>query len=240
VSVVRRFFQIGRAEPEPAGAETAAPKDASLGGRFGLFTPDGSPGAPAVAPRGGHGSSPSSATADRFGGGSRRIELATDDDDEQTFVRCAHCHADSNRHATTCQVCGLSLDTDEQRRYNAELWPRVREEVRHAREEAEERRRESERRFALEIAERVRRDALRAREDAEATRGLGSVVRGRQPSLGLSWLRRIPDPRVRLAVLVGLVALPFLLWQVAPALGVLCSLAICAVFLPRMRKRFWD
>jgi len=43
-------------------------------------------------------------------------------DAAEPFVRCAHCGADSLRHATVCRQCEARLDTDEVRTFNARLW----------------------------------------------------------------------------------------------------------------------
>jgi hypothetical protein len=49
------------------------------------------------------------------------LELEAPDAGEP-FVRCAHCGADSVRHATVCRQCEARLDTDEVRAFNARLW----------------------------------------------------------------------------------------------------------------------
>jgi hypothetical protein len=43
-------------------------------------------------------------------------------DAAEPFVRCAHCGADSVRHATVCRQCEARLDTDAVRAFNVRLW----------------------------------------------------------------------------------------------------------------------
>jgi hypothetical protein len=46
-------------------------------------------------------------------------------DAAEPFVRCAHCGADSVRHATVCRQCEARLDTDEVRAFNVRLWSEI-------------------------------------------------------------------------------------------------------------------
>ena len=46
-------------------------------------------------------------------------------DAAEPFVRCAHCGADSVRHATVCRQCEARLDTDEVRAFNVRLWAEI-------------------------------------------------------------------------------------------------------------------
>jgi hypothetical protein len=166
------------------------------------------------------------------------------------FVRCARCGADNTRFAVTCSRCDLSLQTPEQRAFNAQFAERL----------ATERHREEQ----LWSLRRAEQEALRAQEAAELREaqlalGLRLAQRERErvenelgdgfASLTLPQaLRRIQNPRIRLAVLLGLgllALLPWLLTSSHGSLGLglrLVSLAVLVAFAPpgwwRNRRSF--
>jgi hypothetical protein len=50
------------------------------------------------------------------------VETLEEHPDAQPFARCAICEADNSKYALRCTNCGESLNTPEQRAFNAKLW----------------------------------------------------------------------------------------------------------------------
>jgi hypothetical protein len=104
-------------------------------------------------------------------------------DAAEPFVRCAHCGADSVRHATVCRQCEARLDTDEVRAFNTHLWAEMT--VAREREAQELREREALRRGAAgtdeaSLAELAARE--QARRALERSPGWTSFGGWGQPS----------------------------------------------------------
>jgi len=133
-------------------------------------------------------------------------------DDEQPFVRCPRCSADSVRHARACRGCEATLDTDEVRAFNARLWAEMRAAGKREAAEAAERKREQEAASGAGAAERKRfaeelAASVGARERARLAR------EGLWPSAGPGWaiLRTIADRRLRALALLVALGLPLTL-----------------------------
>lgn len=237
MSLLRRFALIGGADRKRGGRPPPLPPQAEpageIAGRFGGL--DGTVPADTNRPTG------SGVASGRFSDGrpDDDIPLASSGDDDQPFVRCVRCRADSHRHATACQVCGASFDTPQQRVFNATLWAELRQDLAAERERHERERREELDRLQREMEERQRRATDAARVRQEEDRLVGARLFGTEASLGLQILRRIEDPRLRLAVVIGLIALPFLLWAIPGlrSMAILVSLGVALLFMPRFGRR---
>lgn len=191
----------------------------------------------------------------------RPPDVAAPGEDEQPFIRCRRCETDNSRYARACTTCGDDLHSAEQRAFNADLWARRRE------ERAEEEKASAElRRAQIEAAaeaSRARRAAAeelarqaghreRERLDREEWGGGrwgdpwgGGFGDGDRTPVALRLLRRIQDPRWRLAAIggyVGLVLLFFALSFVSQGFLVV-SLLLLVLLLPggtwRVRRRWW-
>jgi len=235
VSRLRRFLAIGApAKQEPA----APPPTGATADRFQAAHGETVAEVDATASRSG-------ASVDRFAPHRLALALASDDLDEQPFVRCVRCRAENHRHLTTCQVCGSEFGTPEQRHYNEQVYGEWRAQQRAAAERKEAERLERERELA---EERERRQRLAAeRERLDTARGqieeMRRQVREWPPSLGLVLLRKIRNPWLRLAVLATIF---LLLVQVArspdpPISPWVMAFGIALVFLPWIDpRRFFD
>lgn len=159
---------------------------------------------------------------------------------EQPFVRCPHCGADSVRHARTCRVCEIRLDTDQVRAFNARLW----EEMQAARDreaaEAAGRRHAEDAEASAEAADRRRfAEELAASVGARERARLGRE--GPWLSAGPGWqlLRALPDARLRalaVAVALGVPLLLLLLGRrggLAMLLGLVGLLLVVVLLVPR-------
>jgi hypothetical protein len=151
------------------------------------------------------------------------------------FVRCCVCRFDNHLTATRCQNCGDALSSPVQRAFNEAL----------SRSQAEQSARD---RAEADVVHAARRDA-EAREaqrraldhlmDMDALRrGVPRTGSADEPSWGLRLARRIRDPRLRLAALVGAALLPLVLMMAAPAssgwfeIGLLLAALLVVAFLP--------
>ena len=188
------------------------------------------PAEPAAAPSG------SGAETDRFAlpaEPEKRIGLLADDGG-QPFIRCRNCRTDNHVTATRCSFCEASLTTPPQRAYNDALW------AQHAAEKAE-------------LQSHVQAlEASRQAADVEARQAIlrshtfeletWEQEREDEPPLGLRLARRIRDPRLRLAALIVIGALPlylvFFCEGDAQAAGYLLSLVIGFLFSPRNLRRW--
>jgi hypothetical protein len=125
---------------------------------------------------------------DRFRPAAERpLEIATAEQGELPFIRCASCQMDHNRAAALCTHCGADLRTEEQRAFNARLAvERAAQasveaaqvaELERAQREAGEEAAQAKRQMAEMLAREVG-DAERRRLDAEGLGGFGSAPRG--------------------------------------------------------------
>jgi len=165
-------------------------------------------------------------------------------------MRCCECEAENSVFAKRCILCGQPLDSPAQRAYVDKV--RREREIYLAKEQAE-----------IDLLKQRRADAdPGTRNTILQAEVILSMERARspwlnpdqdrtgQPSLGLQLLRRIPDARHRLAVLLGTVGLVLLLVFVPErgstpqVLGLVLSLVVSLLFLPpgllRGRRRGWD
>ena len=198
------------------------------------------------------------------------LEVADRGAEHQPFVRCCRCETDNTLYAVRCTTCGAELHTDEQRTFNERLWQERRAQA-GVEAQAEAERRANLEAAAQEAAEarRAMGESL-ARQVGEAERrrleggGLGEPswgpgtdagwggtgtgwgntgdgLSGGQP-FALRLLAAIPDPRWRVAAGVAAIAVPALLFLVAPRLGAVLGLLVFGMFLPggwRRRRRWW-
>jgi len=195
-----RFLKLEKARSGEAPPAPAAPATET---RFG--------GAPSPEPTDeSRYPSRSGATVGRFDGaleipGGRPAIRVLEDDGGPSFVRCASCRADSHATATRCGNCDADLTTPAQRRFNEAFWKRRLEEEADERQEVD-RLRESQARANEETAEAQRRlpeleRQLRARDTREIQ--VGGVFRALGQTIGRWLAGRIPDPRLRIAVVAG-------------------------------------
>jgi hypothetical protein len=221
-----RFLRLEKSRPRRAGPEPVL----GAGGRFaGGHRPEGS--AQAGPPAG------SGAEMDRFSGAPAPQEkpiAVVDDDGGQPFIRCRNCRTDNHLTARQCSFCEASLTTAPQRAYNEALWQR------HAAERAELQAHvqalEASRREADEEAFRAVRQSLTFEQYASTQQA------PEEPPLGVRLARRIRDPRLRLAVLIVIGAVPlylvFFTTGDARQWGYLLSIAVGFLFSPRNLRRW--
>ena len=181
---------------------------------------------------------------ERFRRGPSResIPLVTESVD-QPFVRCVHCHADSHKDSPACTVCGMTFDSDEQRRHNADIAPSLLDERRAVQEHRARRNEEMERSRLADLEARQKRAAAREHgESADAQ--LVEIIRNRKPSVGLLLLRLIPNPYVRLGVLLWLVYMLYQVWANPHTnrYASLVSFMVGLLFMPRfsLKRKSWD
>lgn len=185
--------------------------------------------------------------------------LAIDErpEDEQPFVRCAWCEADNTRYATECEHCHAKLDTPMQRKFNDVFWARRRQDAaaekralevlqedRTAQADAEARaRREGAEAMAREI-ERAERRRLEMDDPrwGDPT-GAGGAFGG--TPYGIRLLRLVPNPYVRIALVVAAVALPVALIALGgrrsgmQLAGVILISLVLSLVAPPGRGRRW-
>ena len=125
------------------------------------------------------------------------------DDGGQPFIRCRSCRTDNHVTALTCAFCEANLTTPPQRAYNEALWQRHTAEKRELQSHVQAL--EASRRVADEEAHRAIRQSLTFEQYAATQRT------EEPPPLGLRLARRIKDPRIRLAVLITIGAVPLYL-----------------------------
>jgi len=188
-----RFLHLERARPERPDASAARPAEGTEERIAAVERPGPGPAGPARHQTG--------ASLERFGPEpDPGIELV-ETDGRRPFIRCRRCCTDNNVFATSCQGCGLSLDTPEQREFDERFFA--------AREAEGERERRAE-------AERQELKARALAEEAHARRAMGEAIarevgeserrrldgwwgpdRATVPRtcLGLRLARMLPDPR---------------------------------------------
>jgi hypothetical protein len=153
------------------------------------------------------------------------LGLDRGESDEHAFNRCVRCQTDNGRFVECCERCGASLTTPEQHAFHAQL------------AQANEAFRKN------EVAEL---EQLRAAREAEAARQAtlslqlllekDAQPRDESLSLGRRLLRRIPNPRHRMAVLIGSVVLLLLPWFFQGAgttLRLISLITFAVLFSPR-------
>jgi hypothetical protein len=190
---LRRFLHLERARAERPDGDADDDATPGTAERFGGVERPGAAGP--AAPRS------SGQDLGRFGPEPEpSIELVEADAGERPFTRCMRCGMDHGVFATECSGCGASLDTEDQRAFNEQLWARRQEDAaREAAASAE--RRELQARAEAELAasrramgeELAREVGRRERErlDAEGL-GRGWGVRGELRAERLiRWLARV-------------------------------------------------
>jgi hypothetical protein len=129
-------------------------------------------------------------------------------DKAEPFVRCAHCGADSARHAAVCGQCEARLDTDEVRAFNVRLWTEMT--AAREREAQDLREREALRRGSTRgptaASDEVSAAELAAREQARRTL---EMPFGRDSSSGWGRLSGV-GPRVLPPLVAAALSLPVL------------------------------
>ena len=171
------------------------------------------------------------------------IEVEAGSAAEQPFFRCPVCEGDNTKYAVKCINCQGRLDSDEVRSWNARLW----------KERRKERAQEPAVRPPPPPAVQQQLGELLARQVAQTERarmGWNGDSRDRTP-LGMKLLELIPDPNLRFAAAMGMVAAFFGSGLVAfvakghPALqavGTVVAVALLILFMPnrRRRSRWWE
>ncbi len=235
----RRFEKVEkrRTASAPAASQRTA-------GRFDAVEARGEAPPASVAP---------GTAGDRFRAPAERLpEVESRRGGAQPFVRCARCETDNTIYTAICFNCQADLGTPEQRAFNERLWAlrqdqAAQEEKLLAQHREEQERAEAEetrarRKLAEEMAREVG-DLERARLDRSLGDGYGwrwGELWGGQ-ALGFRLLNRIGDPRLRLAVIGGLVAAPALLGlAVSPRYGLALFVVELSFFLrPNARLGRW-
>jgi hypothetical protein len=201
-----RFLHLERARPAGPTAEPAREGTGPTEERIAGVERPGP--APAAAVR-----SVTGARLERFGPEPEPgIELV-ETDGRRPFTRCRRCSMDNNVFATTCQGCGLGLDTPEQREFDERFW------AARAAEGEQEARAAAERQELRDRAEAEEAHARRAMGEAIA-REVGESERhrldgwwgpdrslARRTPLGLRLARHYLDQRWRLPAFLGAVLL---------------------------------
>jgi hypothetical protein len=215
-----RFLRLERDRPRRAGAEPAlgaAERFADVG----------------AAPEGVSADVPGTgADTGRFASADpapRRIS-ALEDDGGQPFIRCRNCRTDNHLTALTCAFCEANLTTPPQRAYNEALWRR------HSAEKAELQAHVQALEASRQEAEAEARQAIRTSFTFELQ--TWRQERDNEPAPGVRLARRIRDPRIRLAVLIAIGALPLYLVFFggsadARFVGYLLALVVGFLFSPR-------
>jgi len=208
----------------------------------------------------------SASVGDRFRDpAARPPEVAASDLDEQPFIRCRRCETDNSRYGRRCTTCGEDLHGPEQRAFNEALWAerkrqRAEEERLGAERQAEQARADAElaaarRAAAEEMAREVGRRERARLESGEDVwgRGSGDPWGGgygmgdpsERSSIAVRLLRRIRDPRWRMAAVASYLGLLVLLVALARVnrLFLVAAMILVALALPpsawRWRRRRW-
>jgi len=246
-----RFERLER--PRPAGHDGQRPSTADRFADVG--------GGDAPAPQ-----APAS-VGDRFREPAPRPpEVAEASAEEQPFIRCRRCETDNSRYGRSCTTCGEELHGPEQRAFNEALWAerrrqRIEEERLAAERHAGQARAEAElaaarRSAAEEMAREVgRRERARLEsEEGGWGGGAGDPWGGHdmggstdRSSLAMRLLRRIADPRWRIAAVAGYVGLLVLLVALARVnrLFLAAAMILLVLALPPSawrwgwRRRWW-
>jgi hypothetical protein len=156
------------------------------------------------------------------------------DDGGQPFIRCRNCRTDNHVTATRCSFCEASLTTPPQRAYNEALW------AQRAAENAELQSHVQALQASRQAAdEEARQAVLRSHTFELETWG---QERENEPPLGVRLARRIRDPRIRLAVLIVIGAVPLYLvffgGRDGRFIGYILSLFVGFLFSPRNLRRW--
>jgi hypothetical protein len=180
----------------------------------------------------------------------RGLELDTSDHDTQPFRRCAACETDNFRTAAACTTCGADLDTEPQRQFNQRFWAGRQAEAaaeaeasaaRQAELELDQAEFQSRRRQAAEELARTVGEAERQRLEREGLGGWGGGLEPGAPtrSWAWRWLASLP-PAWSVGIGLGLLAIPFLLFLVIPAAGLVSGVLLLTLFAPPRRRRWYD
>lgn len=224
---LERFLKLERPRQrrEDAGPAPAARDRFAQGG----------PALPAAPPPAGP--SATGAGTDRFAPAPEPAEktiAVLADDGGQPFIRCRQCRTDNHLTATKCSFCEATLTNAAQRAYNEALW------AQHAAEKAELQKHVQALEASRQAAEEEARHALRRSFTFELE--TWEQQRENEPPLGVRLARRIRDPRLRLAVLVVVGAVPlylvFFTQGDARVVGYLLSIVIGFLFSPRNLRRW--
>lgn len=224
---LERFLKLER--PRPA-REGAGPAPAGRE-RFAHGGPDVPAAAPPAAP-GATGSGTSRFTP--VPEPEVKAIAVLEDDGGQPFIRCRQCRTDNHLTATKCSFCEATLTNAAQRAYNEALW------AQHAAEKAELQKHVQALEASRQAAEQEAREALRRSHAFELQ--TWQEERENEPPLGVRLARRIRDPRLRLAVLIVVGAVPlylvFFTQGDARAFGYILSLIVGFLFSPRNLRRW--
>lgn len=155
------------------------------------------------------------------------------------FVRCCVCRTDHHLTATVCQNCEGDLTTPVQRAFNQALARDYAQ--RSAEERADGDRVSASRAEADQAARDAQRLAYTTLEQMAAQRAES------EPPIGLRLARRIPNPVVRLVVLVLAAVLPLALifgsgvGSAGFEVGLVLLFLVAAAFAPRrVRRMIWE
>jgi hypothetical protein len=163
-------------------------------------------------------------------------------EDEEYFPRCGSCESDNGRFSKECAVCGADLTTPQQRAYNKRLWQARQQELAREREATaalSQQKHDAERQADQARYARM----LEKLRDEERSSGMGDLFLG-DGSLGLKLLGLIPNPTVRLAILLLSIVIPVGLWRLGVgrvrSTGMVMGFIVVMLLLPvRTRSRRW-
>jgi hypothetical protein len=224
---LERFLKLERPRPR---REDAGPAPAARD-RFAQGGPDVPAAPPPAGPRA------SGAETDRFGPApepAERTIAVLEDDGGQPFIRCRQCRTDNHVTASKCSFCEASLTTAPQRAYNEALW------AQHAAEKADLHKHVQALEASRQAADEEAREALRRSHGFELQ--TWGREREDEPPLGLRLARQIRDPRLRLAVLVLVAAVPIYLLFFTEGngqqLGFMLAVLVGLLFRPFRLRRF--
>ena len=182
------------------------------------------------------GPSGSGAEAERFAAAPEPDEkiAVLPDDGGPAFIRCRQCRTDNYVTATSCSLCHASLTNPAQRAYNEALWQRQ------AAEQEELKQHVQALQASRAAADEEARQALRRSHAFELR--TWEQEREDEPPLGVRLARRIRDPRIRLAVLIAVGAVPLYLvffgGRDGRFIGYFLSLIVGFLFSPRNLRRW--
>jgi hypothetical protein len=163
-----------------------------------------------------------------------RTIAVLEDDGGQPFIRCRQCRTDNHLTATKCSFCEATLTNAAQRAYNEALWRQQ------AADTAELQRHVRALEASRQAAEQEAREALRLSHAFELR--TWEQERELEPPLGVRLARRIRDPRIRLAVLIAIGAVPLYLVFFGGTdgrfIGYFLSLIVGFLFSPRSLRRW--
>jgi hypothetical protein len=194
LSRLSRFLHLEKARPEEPGARPTADRT----GRFRDL------GAPTEAVPG----------SVRSGAAEARFEAAPvepaerPDDGGLEYIRCRECRRESAAHAVQCSFCESDLRSAAQRAYNETFWRKRREEQEELRREvdalsARQRAADAKIREAAELGRQLTREQA---ERGESPWLEDAILPDSRDGLGYRLLQQIPNPYLRAAVTVVLLA----------------------------------